>query len=486
MFDIRWIRDNPEAFDAGLRKRGIERVEAAKSGDVMFSDQLGVLDEARRKIVTRLQEAQARRNAASKEIGKAKATKDDAKAQALMAEVAALKDELANGEKAQAEADKALHAALSVIPNLPHEEVPVGKDEKDNREVRRVGEPPKLGGMNKPKQHYEIGEALGLMDFETAAKLSGSRFVVLKGQLARLERALAAFMLDLHTTEFGYTECNPPYLVRDQTAYGTGNLPKFSGDLFRTASEEFLHERLEEQVRGAFDVFAQAVERVGLETARQKIAELKFNFRLGEDPHRFWLIPTAEISLTNFVREQIVADAELPMRLTAFTPCFRSEAGAAGKDTRGMIWQHQFSKVELVSITTPDQSGAEHERMTACAEEVLKRLGLAYRTMLLCTGDMGFAAQKIYDIEVWLPGQNTYREISSCSVCGDFQARRMDARFRRAGGKPEFVHTLNGSGLAVGRTLIAILENYQQPDGSVAIPDMLVPYMGGLTRIAKS
>ena len=469
MFDIRWIRDNPQAFDAGLRRRGIE-----PGGDVKFSAELIALDEARRKVVTRLQEAQARRNAASKEIGKAKGAKDEAKAAALMSEVATLKDQLESGEKEQRAADQALTDALSVIPNIPRDDVPDGKDETGNKEVRRVGELPKLGGINKPRQHYEIGEALGLMDFETAAKLSGSRFVVLKGQLARLERALAQFMLDIHTTEFGYTEIVPPYLVRDDVMYGTAQLPKFEDDQFFVNTTQ-----VKKGMLRAFE----------LELTRGDLNDLKIISNLIDEAElgsRRWLIPTAEVPLTNLVRESMRDEAELPIRVTAYSPCFRAEAGAAGKDTRGMIRQHQFSKVELVSITTPDKSLEEHERMTACAEEVLKRLGLAYRTMLLCTGDMGFASQKTYDIEVWLPGQNTYREISSCSVCGDFQARRMDARYRpKGGGKPEYVHTLNGSGLAVGRTLIAILENYQQQDGSVAIPDKLVPYMGGLTRIAK-
>jgi seryl-tRNA synthetase len=425
VFDIKWIRENPETFDRGLVKRGLEPLSA----------KLMALDEDRRKTLARLQDAQSRRNAASKEIGKAKAAKDEARAQALMAEVADLKETIQGGEAEAKEIEARLNAELAQIPNLPLDDVPVGPDETANVEVRRVGEPPTFDFA--PKQHFEIGEALGLMDFETAAKLSGARFVVLKGALARLERALAAFMLDLHTTEFGYTEANPPLLVRDDAAFGTGNLPKFAEDLFQTTNG-------------------------------------------------FWLIPTAEVSLTNFVREEILDETQLPLRFTAWTPCFRSEAGAAGKDTRGMIRQHQFSKVELVSITTPEQSLAEHERMTACAEEVLKRLGLAYRTMLLSTGDMGFASQKTYDIEVWLPGQNTYREISSCSVCGDFQARRMNARYRPKDGKPEFVHTLNGSGLAVGRTLIAVLENYQQADGSVMIPKALRPYMRGQERITRT
>ncbi len=426
MFDIKWIRENPEAFDAGLAKRGLSPLSA----------ELIALDEARRSHVTKLQEAQARRNAASREIGKAKAAKDEATANALMAEVATLKDELAKGEEVERDLDGKLRDALSVIPNLPLAEVPLGKDEKDNVEVRKVGAPTQFAFA--PKQHFEIGEGLGLMDFATASKISGARFVVLKGALARLERALGAFMLDLHTSEFGYTENIVPLLVKDHAAYGTGNLPKFAEDLFRTENG-------------------------------------------------FWLIPTAEVSLTNFVRDEILEEDKLPMRLTAHTPCFRSEAGAAGRDTRGMIRQHQFSKVELVSITTPEESLPEHERMTACAEEVLKRLGLPFRTILLCTGDMGFASQKTYDIEVWLPGENTYREISSCSVCGDFQARRMNARFKPKGGKDtRFVHTLNGSGLAVGRTLIAVLENYQQADGSVVIPEALRPYMGGLAVIEKA
>jgi len=426
VFDIKWIRDNKDAFDAGLKKRGM----------APLSKKLLELDEARRLHLTKLQDAQARRNAASKEIGKAKAAKDEAAAGKLMAEVAELKEVIQGGEEEERQLDAKLRDELSVIPNLPLDDVPLGKDEKDNKEIRKVGAPPKF--KFKPKPHFEIGEALGLMDFETAAKISGARFVVLKGALARLERALAAFMLDLHTGEFGYQENLPPFLVRDAAAYGTGNLPKFAEDLFQTTNG-------------------------------------------------YWLIPTAEVSLTNFVRESTLDEAQLPMRLTAWTPCFRSEAGAAGKDTRGMIRQHQFSKVELVSITTPEESLAEHERMTACAEEVLKRLGLPFRTMLLCTGDMGFASQKTYDIEVWLPGEDTYREISSCSVCGDFQARRMNARYRPKGSKElRFVHTLNGSGLAVGRTLIAVLENYQQADGSVTIPEVLQPYMGGLTKIEKA
>jgi seryl-tRNA synthetase len=423
--DIKLIRDDPKAFDAALSRRGLPPASA----------EILKRDEARRIHLTRLQDAQSRRNAASKEIGKAKAAKDEAGAAALMKEVAELKELIQTGEEEERALTKALEDALAVIPNLPRDDVPDGADEKANTEVRRVGRPKTFDF--KPKQHFELGEALGLMDFETAAKISGARFVVLKGALARLERALAQFMLDIHTGEFGYTEASVPLLVRDDAAYGTGNLPKFAEDLFHT-------------------------------------------------DNGFWLIPTAEVSLTNFVREQILAEDQLPMRLTAATPCFRSEAGSAGRDVRGMIRQHQFSKVELVSITTPETALAEHERMTACAEEILKRLGLAYRTMLLSTGDMGFASQKTYDIEVWLPGQDAYREISSCSVCGDFQARRMNARYRpKAGKEPRFVHTLNGSGLAVGRTLIAVMETCQQADGSILVPEALKPYMGGIERIAK-
>jgi seryl-tRNA synthetase len=425
VFDIKWIRDNAGAFDAGLKSRGLEPLSAA----------LLELDEALRRTKTKLQDAQTRRNAASKEIGRAKGTKDDALAAKLMAEVAELKEVIQGGEEEERQQAKALDDALSVIPNLPREDVPVGADETANTEVRREGTPKPFDFA--PKQHFELGEALGLMDFETAGKVSGARFVFLKGALARLDRAIGSFMLDLHTGTFGYTETNPPLLVRDDAAYGTGNLPKFADDLFQTTNG-------------------------------------------------FWLIPTAEVSLTNVVRDRILDDTELPMRMTAWTPCFRSEAGAAGRDTRGMIRQHQFSKVELVSITTPEESAAEHERMTNCAEEVLRRLGLPFRTMLLCTGDMGFASRKTYDIEVWLPGQDAYREISSCSVCGDFQARRMGARYRVKGAKDvRYVHTLNGSGLAVGRTLVAVLENYQQADGSVIIPEALQPYMGGLTKIEK-
>ena len=422
MHDIKFIRDNPQVFDQGLAKRGL-----APQAAILIA-----LDEERRALISRLQALQERRNAASKEIGQAMGKGDKAKAEELKAEVARIKDGMPAEDEALKKGEASLHNALAAIPNLPADDVPVGPDETANVEIRREGRPK---GLNTARQHFEIGEAMGLMDFETAAKLSGARFVVLKGGLARLERALGNFMIDLHTREHGYTEVNPPLIVRDETMFGTAQLPKFAEDQFHTTDGR-------------------------------------------------WLIPTAEVSLTNLVRESVLEEEALPIRVTAWTPCFRAEAGAAGRDTRGMIRQHQFSKVELVSITSPEQSGDEHERMTRCAEEVLKRLDLPYRTLTLSTGDMGFSARKTYDIEVWLPGQNAYREISSCSVCGDFQARRMDARFKPKEGKgPRFVHTLNGSGVAVGRALIAVLENYQNPDGSVTIPEALRPYMNNETTI---
>ncbi len=476
MFDIKAIRDNPAAFDAGLKRRGLEPLSSG----------LIAKDEELRAIKTRLQEAQARRNAASKEIGKAKGAKDEALAAKLMAEVASLKDQLQTDEDKQRELEAALERELAVLPNIPLPDVPQGKDETANVEVRRWGDPKTMpaASLNKPKQHFELGEALGLMDFEAAARMSGARFVVLKGQLARLERALAMFMLDIHTGEFGYTECQVPLLVRDPAMYGTGQLPKFEEDLFST-----LRRLTNAEVAS---VITEILDRSDSDDALFDMDSISpkgeaLGDRLMRQLAGLWLIPTAEVPLTNLAREQIIDEATLPLRYTAWSPCFRSEAGAAGRDTRGMIRQHQFSKVELVSITTPAQSLAEHERMTNCAETILKRLGLPHRTIVLCTGDMGFSAQKTYDIEVWLPGQDAYREISSCSVCGDFQARRMGARFRPAGAKgTEFVHTLNGSGLAVGRTLIAILENYQQADGTVLIPEALRPYMGGMERIARS
>jgi len=434
MYDIKWIRENPEAFDRGLRRRGLEPL----------SGKLLALDEKRRAAITAFEQGQARRNAASKEIGEAKKAKDDTHANALMAEVAELKTTLPQREAEAKQIDDELSRELAQIPNTPLDDVPDGKDEHGNVERSKSGA--KRTYNFTPRQHFELGEALGMMDFELAAKLSGARFVVLQKGLARLERAIGQFFLDLHTSEHGYTEVNPPLLVRDSTMFGTAQLPKFEDDQF--------------------------------------FAGGKKQIATGED-EGYWLIPTAEVPLTNLVRESIVAEDELPMRLTACTPCFRAEAGAAGKDTRGMIRQHQFTKVELVSITTPEKSRDEHERMLSCAEAVLKKLELPYRVVTLCTGDMGFASQKTYDIEVWLPGQNMYREISSCSVCGDFQARRMNARFRGKDGKPQFVHTLNGSGVAVGRALIAVMENYQQENGAIAVPDVLQPYMGRAKLVEK-
>jgi seryl-tRNA synthetase len=447
------------------------------------------LDEERRETIQALQEAQSRRNAASKDIGKAKQGKDEAEAKRLLDEVAGLKETIQAGEADERRLEEDLRKVLSEVPNMPADDVPVGEDERDNVELRKVGEPPKFSFQ--PKQHFEIGEDLGLMDFETAAKLSGSRFVVLKGPLARLERALAAFMLDLHTSEHGYTEVNPPLLVRDDSMMGTGQLPKFALDLF--ATEHFDPEELGHRAADLLkpkvaermhDLISRGQEHFNREFEDLMVAAFEEEIKERGAKTKLWLIPTAEVPLTNLAREDIADEAKLPMRVTAGTPCFRAEAGAAGKDTRGMIRQHQFDKVELVSVTTPEQSAEEHDRMTACAETVLKRLGLPYRVVVLCTGDMGFAAEKTYDIEVWLPGQGTYREISSCSNCGDFQARRMNARYRPKDAKqPRLVHTLNGSGVAVGRALIAVLENYQEKDGSVRVPEALQPYIGGLTKI---
>jgi seryl-tRNA synthetase len=419
MHDIKAIRDNPDAFDLGLKARGLKPL----SGDILTRD-LEI-----RGLMTRLQDLQARRNEASKAIGQAKAKKDEHEAARLLHEVAKLKDDIQAGEAKERELQAELAEFLSHIPNLPADETPRGADETANVEVRRSGEPRRL---NAARQHFEIGEAMKLMDFEAAARMSGARFVFLKSHLSRLERALANFMLDLHTEEFGYVETSPPFLVRDAAMFGTGQLPKFREEQFGTTNG-------------------------------------------------YWLIPTSEVPLTNQVRESILEEAQLPLRFTAWTPCFRSEAGAAGRDTRGMIRMHQFPKVELVSITAPEHSAAEHERMTECAAAVLSRLGLAYRVMALSTGDIGFSARKTYDLEVWLPGQAAYREISSCSNCGDFQARRMDARYRPKDGKgTRFVHTLNGSGVAIGRALVAVLETYQNADGSVTVPDALRPYMRGM------
>lgn len=470
MFDPKWVREHAEEFDRGLARRGLPPESA----------RIVALDEKRRAVIAKAQALQERRNAASKEIGEAKRTKDEARASALMAEVNKLKEELPALEAEQAAAEKELNDALAWIPNLPADDVPDGKDEKDNKEYRRHGSKPDLKFA--ARQHFELGEALGLMDFEAAARLSGSRFVVLKGALARMERAISQFFLDTHTTEFGYTEVAPPLLVRDEVMYGTAQLPKFVDDQFiatRTITRaELLHSALKYATDDDKEDFRNG--KVDLEILVDRILE---RAPLKED---LWLIPTAEVPLTNLVRESIVSEEELPMRLTACTPCFRAEAGAAGKDTRGMLRQHQFTKVELVSITTPEQSKDEHERMLSCAEEVLKRLGLHYRVMTLCTGDMGFASQKTYDIEVWLPGQGAYREISSCSNCGEFQARRMEARFRDKDGKVKGpVHTLNGSGVAVGRALIAVMENYQDENGAIAVPEVLQPYMGGMKKIEK-
>ena len=422
MHDIKLIRENPEAFDAALARRGLE----AQSSDILM------LDSKSRAEKTVAQEAVAEINRLSKQIGQAMAAKDGALAEQLKRDVQALKESNAQGES---DAERQLDDRLAALPNLPHASVPQGKDEADNTVIHTHGSIRNFAFT--PREHFDIGAALGL-DFETAQKVSGARFAYLRGGVARLARALGQFMLDLHTTEFGYQEVAPPLLVRDEAFYGTGQLPKFADDSFQTTDGR-------------------------------------------------WLIPTAEVSLTNIVNGDILADTTLPLRFTALTPCFRSEAGAAGKDTRGLIRQHQFDKVELVSIARPEDSEAEHERMTACAEAVLDRLELPYRRMLLCTGDMGFSAQKTYDLEVWLPGQGRYREISSCSNCGDFQARRMNTRYRPDGEKgTRFVHTLNGSGLAVGRALVAVIENYQEADGSVTVPSALLPYMGGMTKITPA
>lgn len=416
MLDLKWIRNSPELLDQGLQKRGQEPLSA----------KILQLDDKFRALQTELQAMQNRRNDLAKQIGAAKQNGESA--EELLSESQSLKDKMPECELNERALGDELQHILSLIPNMPAADVPVGHDEKDNKLVRTVGEPTQFDFA--PKLHFELGEALGLMDFETAAKVSGARFVFLKGSLARLERAIAAFMIDMHQENFGYQEVSPPLLVRSHSVYGVGQLPKFKEDLFATTDDRYL-------------------------------------------------ISTSEVSLTNLVQEAILDEEQLPLRYTAFTPCFRSEAGSAGRDTRGMIRQHQFTKVELVSIVHPDKSAEEHERLTSAAEDILKKLNLPYRVMLLCSGDMGQASQKTYDLEVWLPGEDTYREISSCSNCGDYQARRMNARFKSQGGKPQFLHTLNGSGLAVGRTLVAILENYQQADGTILIPDVLVPYMKG-------
>ncbi|MBV9563204.1 MAG: serine--tRNA ligase [Bradyrhizobium sp.] len=479
MHDIKSIRDNPEAFDAALKRRGLAPVSA----------KLLAIDEERRKAIGYLERALARRNAASREIGEAKRRKDDAHAEDLMIEVSQLKVAIPELEKTPKELEAKLNGMLAAIPNLPFAapEVPDGADEHSNVQRHVFGKAREYGFAARP--HYDLGEALGYMDFQTAAKLSGSRFVVLKKNLARLERAIGQFMLDLHTNEHGYTEINPPLLVRDDVMFGTGQLPKFEQDQFPTNLLDL--ERFWPDYDAARDAQLEEIrakkirpDQIGASSvARQQEWKRKL---FSEYSSRLWLIPTAEVPLTNLVRESIIDEKQLPMRLTALTPCFRAEAGAAGRDTRGMIRQHQFVKVELVSITTQDASRDEHERMLACAEEVLRQLDLHYRVVTLCAGDMGFSAQKTYDIEVWMPGQGeggAFREISSCSVCGDFQARRMGARYRASDGRPHFVHTLNGSGTAVGRALIAVMETYQQQGGSIAVPDVLQPYMGGLKVI---
>jgi len=469
MHDIKWIRDNPAAFDAALKRRGLEPLSAS----------LLAIDEKRRAAILASEQAQARRNSASKEIGDAKKAKDETRATKLMAEVAELKTRMPQLEAAAKVTDEELAKELAAIPNLPANDVPDGADEHGNVQRHVFGA--RRAYSFAPKPHDDLGETLGYMDFEAAAKLSGARFVVLKKGLARLERAIGQFMLDLHTNEHGYTEINPPLMVRDEAMFGTAQLPKFRDDQFISAEMEWRKHRLDE-ILESLDA------EVSKDHSRGAKAIVDDLIERAETRENFWLIPTAEVPLTNLVRESILDDKQLPMRLTALTPCFRAEAGAAGRDTRGMIRQHQFTKVELVSITTPETSRDEHERMLACAEEVLRQLDLHYRVITLCAGDMGFAAQKTYDIEVWMPGQGeggAYREISSCSVCGDFQARRMDARYRGSDGKPRFVHTLNGSGTAVGRALIAVMETYQQEDGSIAVPEVLQPYMGGLKVVEK-
>jgi seryl-tRNA synthetase len=494
--DIAAIRRDRDAWIAALKRRP-DYAESAAG----VADEILARDRDLRELQTRLQQMQARRNEASKAIGQAKAKKDEAAAAALMAEVAGLKEEIQKGEEDERARKAELEKLLAEIPNLPADDVPDGADETANVEVkgRAFGARPT---MNSAREHFELGEALGMMDFERAAKVSGARFVYLTSGLARLERALGNFMLDVHTDAFGYTEVQPPLMVRDEALFGTGQLPKFSDDLF------FTDPRTEEWEREVKRVIKNASSSLGpgdgpytrtqlekyVKTTAENAAALfgivdfesTWDFRT-QLAKRLGLIPTAEVSLTNYVREEILDEEKLPLRFTAWTPCFRAEAGAAGKDTRGMIRMHQFSKVELVSITAPEQCEAEHERMTDCAQDILKRLDLHHRVVTLCAGDMGFSAKKTYDIEVWLPGQGRFREISSCSNCGEFQARRMQARYRGKDGKVKgYVHTLNGSGLAVGRTLIAILENYQNADGSIAVPEALKPYMGGLTRIEKS
>ena len=476
MHDIRAIRDNPEAFVAGWSSRGVD-----DAADVVA--RILALDVELRAAQTRGQEALAKRNAASKAIGAAMGKKDMAEADRLKAEVETLKTEIAEAGEAEAAKGAELRDLLAGLKNLAAADVPDGADETDNVEVLKWGEPRTTGPA---KDHADLGEAMGLLDFEAAARMSGSRFAVLKGQLARLERAIGQFMLDLQTDKHGYLEVNPPLLVKEDAMFGTGQLPKFEEDLFATNDPIVATGR--EILKAAEQLRNKPASDLSPDETYVVLDAIDIDLEITKSGNRRYLIPTAEVSLTNLVREQILAEDEVaePMRLTALTPCFRAEAGSAGRDTRGLIRQHQFSKVEMVSICRPEDSDAEHERMTGCAEAVLQALELPYRKVLLCKGDMGFSAQKTYDLEVWLPSQNTYREISSCSNCGDFQARRMDARFKRAGEKKtEFLHTLNGSGLAVGRTLVAVMENYQQEDGAIAVPNALLPYMGGLTTVGS-
>jgi seryl-tRNA synthetase len=494
MHDIKAIRDNPDAYVAGWSARGVEDARE-------LVERIVALDRELRAAQTAGQDALARRNAASRLIGAAMGRKDAAEADRLKAEVEGLKGEIAAAEETERTVGAALRKILSEQKNLAAADVPDGDDEASNQIVGQPWGTPRTTGP--AKDHADLGEAMGLLDFEAAARMSGARFAVLKGGLARLERAIGQFMLDLQTAEHGYLEVNPPYLVRDEAMFGTGQLPKFKEDLFRHRvlldddSWESLARSLADGFANVFndpdfmDNPLPLADRIyGREDTRSVIQYYVEQAVLGlDDPlqrwtSNRWLIPTAEVSLTNLVREQITPEEELPLRLTALTPCFRAEAGSAGRDTRGLIRQHQFHKVELVSITTPEASDDEHERMTVCAEAVLKRLELPYRRMLLCKGDMGFSAKKTFDLEVWLPSQGAFREISSVSNCGDFQARRMDARFKRTGGgKPEFVHTLNGSGLAVGRTLVAVMETYQDEGGRIAVPEALRPYMGGVSHV---
>ncbi len=475
MHDIRAIRDNPAAFVSGWSSRGVEGAQG-------LVDEILTLDTALRAAQTAGQTALAKRNESSKLIGAAMGKKDLVEAERLKGEVESLKGEIAAAEAEEGRVGKALRDLLAAQKSLAADDVPDGEDEAGNVLVGQPWGVPREGGP--AKDHADLGEALGLLDFEAAAKMSGSRFAVLKGGLARLERAIGQFMLDVQTGEHGYLEVNPPYLVKDDAMFGTGQLPKFEEDLFRVPIPT--KEQVAEIVERAWKATEGNANAMRGPTFDGLLDAELHALQMGWAPYRYFLIPTAEVSLTNLVREQILSEDELatPIRFTALTPCFRAEAGSAGRDTRGLIRQHQFHKVEMVSIAKPEDSEAEHERMVRCAEVVLEKLNLPYRRMLLCKGDMGFSAKKTFDLEVWLPSQGTYREISSCSNCGDFQARRMEARFKRAGEKKtEFVHTLNGSGLAVGRTLVAVMENYQEADGRIRVPDVLVPYMGGMTHV---